>query len=204
MDPMDTDRIERLRQTLLGRSRIEVAPLPGVRRAAVALVVRPARADLELLLIKRAPRMGDPWSGHMALPGGKQDEMDPDLRFTAIRETQEEVSIDLRSTGSELGALDDVETLGVPVPPLVISPFVFTVPPGTPATPNMEVEAAIWIPVSALAHPGSRAEYLHARDAEESVRFAALEYEGNIIWGLTYRMLSQFLGAVGARTERGS
>jgi 8-oxo-dGTP pyrophosphatase MutT (NUDIX family) len=202
MDPSTTDRrLASIRERLLSRSRIEVPHRPALRRAAVALVVRPAPADLELLLIRRAPRLGDPWSGHMALPGGKQDVLDPDLQATAIRETLEEVGIDLRAGGHTLGSLDDVHTLGVPVPPMAISPYVFAVPAGTPARPNMEVQAAFWIAIRDLAHPRARAEYLHELDADRSVRFPALQHGGNTIWGLTYRMLSQFLALVPSKPE---
>jgi 8-oxo-dGTP pyrophosphatase MutT (NUDIX family) len=205
MKPLNEDpRLRALRARLRGRRRTTFPSAPGVRRAAVALVVRADPADLELLLIQRAMRPGDPWSGHMALPGGKQDAVDPDLRATAIRETREEVAVDLRSCGLELGPLDDVHTLGVPVPPLAISPYVFAVPSGTPARPNMEVEAALWIRIGDLAHPGARAEYLHAMDAERSIRFPALRHEGRIIWGLTYRMLTQFLEIAGVSAEPAS
>src|SRR4029450_1300778 len=76
-------------------------------RAAVAVVLRPGAADsAELLLIERARKAGDPWSGHMALPGGRHDPEDVELRSTAERETLEEVGIDLRG-GELLGQLED-------------------------------------------------------------------------------------------------
>lgn len=51
--------------------------------------------DPELLFIKRAARVGDRWTGHVALPGGKRDPEDEDDKATAIRESQEEVGLDL-------------------------------------------------------------------------------------------------------------
>src|SRR5258706_13265424 len=98
----------------LGRVRSAlVAPandLEQARRAAVALVLSPSLADapaLSLLLVRRAERDGDPWSGHMALPGGHAHPSDVDLLHTARRETLEEVGIDL--TDAELlGRLDEV------------------------------------------------------------------------------------------------
>ena len=49
----------------------------------------------ELLFIKRATRVGDKWTGHVALPGGKRDPEDLDDQVTAVREAMEEVGIDL-------------------------------------------------------------------------------------------------------------
>lgn len=82
--------------------------LPYERRASVALIVR-TKGDnelqlaskfneipkLEVLLIQRAPRAGDPWSAHLALPGGRRDEDDVDDIATARRETLEEIGINL-------------------------------------------------------------------------------------------------------------
>jgi NUDIX domain len=51
--------------------------------------------DPEILFIKRAGRAGDRWSGHVALPGGRRDRPDLDDRAAAIRETKEEVGLDL-------------------------------------------------------------------------------------------------------------
>lgn len=184
------------------RSAIRVDVRAGVGRAAVALVVRPEAATLELLLIKRAPRSGDPWSGHIALPGGKSDPLDPNTRATATRETFEEVGIPLDEIGSYLGSLDEIQPLGAGVPALAVSPYAFAVPPETRVTVNPEVEAAFWVPVPTFSEPESQAEYLHAIGDGRTMRFPAFQYQGHTIWGLTYRILTQFLSVVAVATER--
>src|SRR4051812_2679723 len=72
------------------------------RQAAVALVLRHHAGFAELLMIKRAANPNDFWSGHLALPGGRRQTEDADLRMTAIRETREEVGVDLNSGGEVL------------------------------------------------------------------------------------------------------
>src|SRR5690606_13503153 len=123
---------------------------PQLREAAVALVLRP-RESLELLLIRRAELPGDPWSGHVALPGGRRSGADGDLLTTACRETEEEVGIPLQKVGTFIGALDEVAPSSPLLPPIVVAPFVLAVPPATAATPDpREVQAALWVPVDAL------------------------------------------------------
>lgn len=166
-----------------------------IARASVALVVRPDPTDLELLVIKRATRSGDPWSGHMAFPGGRRSSADRSARETAERETWEEVGIELSSTGRLLGRLDEVwPRAGAPA--IVVSPFVFSVPATSAARPNHEVAAALWIPLRALAAPGAATEYLHALASGEELRFPAIAYESHVIWGLTHRIMTGFLDIV--------
>jgi 8-oxo-dGTP pyrophosphatase MutT (NUDIX family) len=163
-----------------------------LREAAVALIVRP-REQLELLLIKRAVHERDPWSGHIALPGGRRDASDPDLIHTAIRETQEEVGITLRRDDAFIGALDELAPRNKRLPPLLIAPFVFGVDPSTSTTINSaEVEAAIWVPMSALRDDAAASEILIELEGA-SRAFPSLKYGEHVIWGLTHRILVQFL-----------
>lgn len=195
--PSDDPRVAALRSALRRRGPLRIGPRPGLLRAAVALVVRAQPATLELLFIKRAPRVGDPWSGHIALPGGKLDPSDPDLRHTAIRETLEEVGINLEALGFDLGPLDEVQPLGAGAPAVAVAPFAFAVPRPTPTTPNPEVDEAFWVPMKDLADPAIRAAYTHEIGGGQTVRFPSLLYRGHTIWGLTYRIVSQFVELAG-------
>src|SRR5258706_15670381 len=79
--------------------------------AAVALMLRELEHGPEVFLIRRTEQAHDPWSGHVAFPGGRYDVGDSDLEMTARREVFEEVGIDLSSTGVVLGRLDDVQAV---------------------------------------------------------------------------------------------
>ena len=189
---IDDPRIERLARALLLRSPAAQPREPGMVEAAVALVVRP-RDALELLLIQRSVRASDPWSGHMALPGGRRAHDDADLLATALRETREETAVDAARTGRHLGALDDVSPRARQLPRIVISPFVVAVPPATEATPDpREVDAAIWVPLDALRDEAAAGELV--LELETSRRaFPSLRYREHVIWGLTHRILEQFM-----------
>src|SRR3989442_10873051 len=100
----------------------------GPRSAARGSGADPPRdargGGLEALFIRRAQRADDPWSGQVALPGGRRDAGDADLFATAVRETREETGIDL--AGAErLGRLDDLYPRTPTLPPVVVRPFVF-------------------------------------------------------------------------------
>jgi 8-oxo-dGTP pyrophosphatase MutT (NUDIX family) len=154
-------------------------------------------------MIRRAVAADDPWSGHMALPGGRRSPDDRDGMETAMREAWEEVGLDLRDGGSRLGRLDDVQP-GSGAPRIVVSPYVFAVPAGAATEPNHEVALAIWVPLRRLAEPGAATHYLHALASGESLRFPAIGYQEHVIWGLTYRILSQFLEIARAAGAGGS
>jgi len=148
-----------------------------------------ASTGRELLLIERARRVGDPWSGHMAFPGGRRDQQDADLAATATRETHEEVGIAL---GSPLCRLDDFTgTRGPSTPDLIVSPHVYVLEAPCPIVPNHEVQSAMWIPLDWILCPDSASEHVFRRGREQH-RSAACRYQAYTIWGLTYRILSDF------------
>jgi 8-oxo-dGTP pyrophosphatase MutT (NUDIX family) len=185
-------RIIQLRRVFETRPATGLEREAGHREAAVALLVRPG-PSLELLLIRRAELTGDPWSGHVALPGGRRAVADPDLLGTACREAEEEVGVPLHQVGTFIGALDEVAP-GTPLlPPIVIAPFVLAVPADTRTAPDTrEVQSAIWVPVDALRESSAMTEVRIALPTGAGT-FPALVYEDFEIWGLTYRILRQFL-----------
>ena len=167
-------------------------PLEGHAQAAVSLVLRTA-ADLEVLLIKRAESERDPWSGHMALPGGRREPGDPDLVGTAIRETAEETGVELGARGWRLGRLAEVSPTGKRLPRLTIVPYVFGVPPDVTASVNSsEVESVIWIELSTLHDPEIRqTTTIHLPEGPRA--FPCLQVGEHAVWGLTYGILTGFL-----------
>ncbi|NJD20676.1 MAG: CoA pyrophosphatase [Gemmatimonadetes bacterium] len=165
---------------------------PGWLQAAVALVIR-ADPALEILLIKRARSKRDPWSGHMALPGGRRDPGDDCLDSTAVRETLEETGLDLAHVGVPLGRLDEIKPESVRLPRLTIAPFVFGVPGGTEARAACrEVDAVHWVSLDVLRHPETHADVEIPLPGGAST-FPCYRVVDEIVWGLTYRILRQFL-----------
>ena len=164
------------------------APLPGVRRAAIAVVLVELERSLDVLLIERAIREGDPWSGHMALPGGHADPTDADLAATAERETLEEVGLDLHEVGERIGQLSDYAP--VRNVPIGVRPFVYLLRERPALSLSAEVEQAIWVPVAPLCAGEQRTTFSFVRGAQ-SLKFPAWDIAGHVVWGLTYRVLDE-------------
>lgn len=189
----DDARLIALRHAFERRPAAAAPRRPQDREAAVALVLRP-REELEVLLIKRAERETDPWSGHMALPGGRRSPNDADLLATAARETEEETHLPLARVGTLIGRLDDVAPGNPRLPPIIIAPFVLAVPPGTTARPDgIEVDATLWVPLTALREKDAVSELLIELGSGESRTFPSLQYREYVIWGLTHGILTTFL-----------
>ena len=173
-------------------------PTDSRRRAAVAVVLRDTRGEPEVLFIERARHEGDPWSGHMAFPGGRVDPGDPDARSAAERETLEEVGVRL-DEAERLGRLDDMEgQRAAGVSSLVISAFVYHVSKPGELVPNHEVQEAFWFPLAALLDPERHVEYPMRRDdgrAFPGILVGAPDR--HVVWGLTYRFLEIFFEALG-------
>jgi 8-oxo-dGTP pyrophosphatase MutT (NUDIX family) len=184
-----SSRLERLRDRLAVHRPVVDERGDGLIWAAVAAVLAPDPDAL--LLIRRAERTGDPWSGHMALPGGRQEPAEPDLLTTAVRETWEEVGLEL-GRQHLLGALDDVVPRTPVLPPIAVRPYVFALRQRPPLLLSAEVESVRWVPVDLLLHPDTyNSVRLDIRG--ESREFPAYRVEDSIVWGMTERILSSLL-----------
>jgi 8-oxo-dGTP pyrophosphatase MutT (NUDIX family) len=166
-------------------------------RAAVALVLRPAAGDTELLVIRRAIRPGDPWSGQVGLPGGRRQAGDVDLLATALRETREEVQIDVPAHGEVLGTLDDLYAVARLRPlDLVVRPVVCVLHrPVEPVRDAAEVADTAWVPLAPLRSGAARSVYRRTLDGAEQV-YPAFRHGDYTIWGVTYAILQRFFAAL--------
>jgi 8-oxo-dGTP pyrophosphatase MutT (NUDIX family) len=198
----ELDRVARhpeiapLVRAMSGRPPALVEPDDIASRAAVALLVRldetRDRAVSQLLLIKRATFEGDPWSGHVALPGGRREPGDASLQRTVVRETWEETAIDLERDGRLLGCLDELAPRTPVLPPIIITPFVGLVRFDVDVIASPEVAEWFWVDVAALRDPEiSREVVLELATGPRTVM--SFQHGAHTIWGLTERILRQFL-----------
>jgi 8-oxo-dGTP pyrophosphatase MutT (NUDIX family) len=199
----ELDRLERhpsvarLMRSLAEHPPVVVDPEPQMRLAAILLALR-ARADgePELLMIKRAEAEGDPWSGHIACPGGRMEPGDRDLAVTAVRETLEETGVDVARDGRLLGHLDDISPRTPVLPPIVIRPYVALVRGDVEIVPSREVAAAFWVPVSALRERTAWG-IGHVPVGGAMREVSVFQHGEYTVWGLTERVLRQFLFFIG-------
>jgi 8-oxo-dGTP pyrophosphatase MutT (NUDIX family) len=197
MTPLDAllrhPAIARLARALAARPGRIVHPAAHVRYAAIAATFRMGETEPELLFIRRAEVERDPWSGHVACPGGRMEPGDADLSVTAIRETREETGIDLSTGGRIIGTLDDIHPRTPVLPPILVRPFVAAIAGEATVTPSEEVAAFAWVPFGALLDEqnwGTAPIAIRTLGVEERPVF---RYAGLQVWGMTEYMLRQMV-----------
>ena len=168
-----------------------------MKRAAVALILEVREGELGVLMIRRADREGDPWSGQMAFPGGRMEPEDRNGLATARRETEEEIGLRLGVAEPCLGRLSDLRATPrlLPRRSLVVSPYVFHLQRSVNFHPNYEVQEVLWVPLEFLLDEANRSEMVWER-AGVGVRLPCYHYHGRRIWGLSLRMLDELLDLV--------
>ena len=168
------------------------SPDRRTRQAAVAVVLREFSNGTEVLFIKRAVKPGDPWSGQMAFPGGHRDPTDSGLKAAAMRETLEEVGLDLDGE-AYLGALDHhwAAPRGRRLD-MLIAPHVFEIEGDPRFELNYEVDETVWAPLEPMVqnelHDTETLSITGTPTVFNGYRLAG----GHFVWGLTYRMLKDF------------
>lgn len=185
-------RIVRLESALASRKNIEVHD-PAARRAAVAILIRLGSSDEpEIFFIQRAIFDGDPWSGQIAFPGGREEPGDTDLADTAARETFEETAFDLKNEATMIGILDDLRPRVVHLPAIVVRPFVYLMPDPPAPVLSSEVAESFWVPLPVLLDRSVWSDTTVKAGGMEMSRFA-FHHEGFVVWGMTERILSGLL-----------
>ena len=183
-------------QRVVADHRARLMPGDEKYRAAVAVVLHEQTAgDLRILFIERTTRVGDPWSGHIAFPGGRMETGDAGPQETAERETYEELGLDLRSAGY-VGRLDD---MAAHIHPIKVSGFVYNLDDAGDFILSDEVRNAFWTPFPYLTDPVRMTTYNGPdRDTERLIpAIDLLGPERPVLWGLTYRFVSLLVGLTG-------
>lgn len=173
------------------------------RKAAVATILRGAGDGTEVLLIQRAEHPDDPWSGHMAFPGGRVDPGDGSALDAALRETREEIGLDLERDGRLLGRLGEARThLRPQAVPHSVVPFVFALETTPPLTPNHEVQRVVWVSLAYLADRSNRSTFTWIRRGLP-LPMPSIKIGDGVLWGLTLRLVDDLLTAVLQEPQRG-
>lgn len=197
----DCVRVSEVRR-VLASGVARVLPRSG-QRAAVAVVLRDGPTGAEVLLIERSRRADDPWSGHVAFPGGRREASDADDLATAVRETEEEIGLDVTRQARLLGRLDELCAMAQGRRlDMVIAPFVFElIEPSTLCT-NDEVSDVFWAPLAPLLSGEANVNYRVESDVLVA-EHAAYKVNDRIVWGLTQRMLSCLVGSLASGASTG-
>ena len=180
--------------------------LPGrqwVARCGVVLLMAEhgmaADAAPALLLMRRAERAGDPWSGHVSFPGGRVDPRDPSTRAAALRELQEETGLPMDAPIAPMGRLSDLLTREHGRRrPMVVTPYVYRLPHAVALTPGLEAASLWWEPLHNLVDAGLRRTVIW-RVAGLPLPFPSIEVNGARLWGLSLMMVNELVRAAGVQ-----
>ena len=168
-------------------------------RASVAIILVARPDDTNICFIKRATRKGDPWSGQVALPGGRSSG-EEDAFTVAERETFEEVDIVLPRAKC-IGRLEPIDvSSNLNRQSLLLSPVVYflgeeAIDKAKVASPS-EVDSVFWVPMTHLFSPKSRTTIKYP-NPKKGTAYPGISFEDYIIWGLTLRVLRNFGEAIG-------
>lgn len=187
---MRTTAVE-LRSVLLPPSLAE-AELDLKPASAVLILLRLEGGGLEVLLGTRVRREGDPWSGQISFPGGHRHKDDSSLLETALRETREEVNLDLHGHADILGHMAPRSPGNLPE--MLVVPFVALTTERLEPRPGPEMQETFWAPLAELP-PSWGETTVHTRIGD--LRVPAYLWERRVVWGLTYRILEELLVLVG-------
>jgi len=183
--------LSQIEQSFLNYKPQKIWLKPLLKRSAVAMILQQRAEGLSILMIKRAERDGDPWSGHMAFPGGRMDKGDAHGLAVASRETEEEVGLTLDETVPCIGRLSELRarSRGWSLP-LIISPYVFRIEEDPVLTPNHEVAEVIWVPLDYVLDHSNR-ETMHFKRGKFDAKLPFYMYKNRRIWGLSLLMLDE-------------
>ena len=180
--------------------------LPGrhwVVRCGVVLLIAErgpgADATPALLIMRRAERAGDPWSGQVSFPGGRVQPDDADTRAAALRELSEETGLRPDASFMPVGRLSDLLTREHGRHrPMVVTPYVYRVPRAPAVAPGAEAARLWWEPLATLVDPGRQRSQVW-RVAGLPLPFPAIEVGGARLWGLSLMMVKELVRAAGLK-----
>lgn len=163
------------------------------RTAGVAVIIRTAPSGEEVLLIRRAVREGDPWSGDAAFPGGRVEAADGSFRDAAAREALEEVGVDLAANARFLGYMHQFQSRRRDI---WVVPGVFLLAGTVSIRANSEVSSYLWVPLLDLLGRENRSTFTLVL-GEDRMTFPSLNLRGYVVWGLTEKILTSLAGSMG-------
>ncbi len=175
-----------------------------LKQCAVTLILRehPITGVVEVLMIQRADRKGDPWSGHMAFPGGRRDVTDLSNWDAAKRELREEVGIEADLSTQYIGRLSDIMSIShIAHPPMVITPFVLSTTEELNIQANHEVAESVWVPLDFIANHGNR-EHMYWRRLGVRIKLPCYFFQGKRIWGMSLLMLDELMFSLHSSSRR--
>lgn len=164
-------------------------PVNNVKYSAVLILLYPHEDSMNFVLIKRAQYDGV-HSGQIALPGGQIENSDRNLKFTALRESQEEIGIDI----GKVNVAGKLSEIYIPPSNFRVQPFVgfYSGDPVFKAD-GIETIRTIEVSLKDFLNPDLQTEKEVYRRNGAVVKVPCFYLNNEIVWGATAMILSEFL-----------
>ncbi len=189
---MNHDPVSQLERIIKSRDMAKIQIQDGYVPASVMIILNESNSGYEMLFIKRPENPEDPFSGHMAFPGGRMDEGETILE-TAVRETIEEIGVDIGQSGRVIGELDDFNPNNPRAKNYIVTPFISILIDEVELTPNIvEVEKIVWVPLHHLLDKANTEVRLRDRNGV-AIKDYVYYFENYVIWGMTGKVLNHFI-----------
>ncbi len=187
---------KKLEQYFKKRENREISTDDGYTNASVSVILEIVNDKPSALFIKRTENPGDSYSGHVAFPGGKMSDADNSPFDTAVRETAEEIGVNLIENSICIGRLDDLKPLNPNGPKFIVSPFLFILQNDITVRMNKdEVEQYMWITLEHLSDLNNMRIRYKERGGE-TIEDYVYSYRNFLIWGMTGRIINSLIKEV--------
>ena len=158
------------------------------RKGAVLAFFYPHEGEYYLSLMQRAFD-GSIYAGQISFPGGGMEDDDPDLTYTALRESEEELGIPAKEV-KLIGTLTD---LYIPISNFLVIPIVgYTANRPCFRLCPREVHDVVEIPVSRLLHLVPQLVTVPSLKGNP-IEVKAFVVNEHVIWGVTAMILSELI-----------
>ena len=177
-----------LRMAHVARHQAKPAP-NNAKMASVLALLYPRKHQWHIVLIERVTHASDRHSGQISLPGGRYDQTDDSLAFTALREAHEEVGVKIQN----IHLLGPLTSLYIPVSNFLVHPFVGFTKNQPIFTPELqEVKSILEVPLSDFLQSGKQKIKnleINAQITLQNVPY--FDVQEKTIWGATAMILSE-------------
>lgn len=189
---LSVEEIKKLLESYCNEESSRITPYDG-RKAAVLIPLYEEGGEWYVLFTRRSEGVND-HKGQVSFPGGGVEQEDRNVYRAALREAHEEIGL-AESEVEILGRLKDYQTISN----YVIAPIVAKIRyPFSVQVNHEEVSRVFTVPLRFLGNPENiEIRHYTLQNGLETRLFYFKTYDGELVWGITARIMVRLLKVLG-------